>query len=240
MWSDTMYDTKVVDSGYEPGLEKSMVGSHSFDLLVSDGVKGAAIEVINQRQDHEMIKTDQKKNMKRSKRLRKAKEKWNTSEDRQKDVWSEEEDHILIEAHKVVGNKWSKISRELPGRSENDIKNHWNAAIRRADWKKTKQIDENASMPQDSILKNYIRCATINNKLRKDTEIAGNTKNSKNIFDGKMNMSLDDTNQTVKPWINASTSSTYGQEPAMFSCDDYFTKVCESMGDIEMLMDGWE
>lgn len=49
----------------------------------------------------------------------------------QKDAWSEEEDKLLIAIHKEVGNKWSEIARRLPGRSENTIKNHWNATKRR-------------------------------------------------------------------------------------------------------------
>nr|XP_043615720.1 transcription factor MYB98-like [Erigeron canadensis] len=48
-----------------------------------------------------------------------------------KDAWSEEEDKLLIAIHKEVGNKWSEIARRLPGRSENTIKNHWNATKRR-------------------------------------------------------------------------------------------------------------
>ncbi|KAJ9562495.1 hypothetical protein OSB04_007655 [Centaurea solstitialis] len=48
-----------------------------------------------------------------------------------KDAWSEEEDRVLIAIHKEVGNKWSEIARRMPGRSENTIKNHWNATKRR-------------------------------------------------------------------------------------------------------------
>ncbi|OAY65212.1 myb-related protein Zm38-like [Ananas comosus] len=45
--------------------------------------------------------------------------------------FSHDEDELIVKLHSLLGNKWSVIARSLPGRTDNEIKNHWNTHIRR-------------------------------------------------------------------------------------------------------------
>lgn len=59
-----------------------------------------------------------------------------------KEEWTSEEDDVLIKSQQVYGNKWSLISRLLPGRSAVCIKNRWNLINRRKHNQKNKAIDK--------------------------------------------------------------------------------------------------
>lgn len=49
--------------------------------------------------------------------------------------WTWAEEQILVDSHQQLGNSWSKIAKQLWGRTETDIKNHWCASCElRADW----------------------------------------------------------------------------------------------------------
>ena len=42
-----------------------------------------------------------------------------------------EEDSQILQAHSVHGNKWAVISRSMPGRTDNQVKNRFNSTLRR-------------------------------------------------------------------------------------------------------------
>ncbi|XP_006285855.2 transcription factor MYB115 [Capsella rubella] len=124
-----------------------------------------------------------------------------------KTAWTEEENQILVAVHKVVGTKWYSISQHLPGRTENNIKNRWNATKRRVQ----NQSGENSNLADNNVLENYIRYVTINNdNLSKTTE--------------DVNLNMDVGTQTNEPLVNASTTSYYVPMPENFTWENYITE----------------
>ncbi|XP_052735290.1 transcription factor MYB33 isoform X1 [Vigna angularis] len=51
--------------------------------------------------------------------------------DLKKGAFTQEEENRILELHAKLGNKWARMASELPGRTDNEIKNYWNTRIKR-------------------------------------------------------------------------------------------------------------
>ncbi|KAI3789487.1 hypothetical protein L2E82_02284 [Cichorium intybus] len=48
-----------------------------------------------------------------------------------KEDFTPEEENKILKLHAKYGNRWSRLARHLPGRTDNEIKNFWNTRLKR-------------------------------------------------------------------------------------------------------------
>ncbi|KNA08480.1 hypothetical protein SOVF_162020 [Spinacia oleracea] len=59
--------------------------------------------------------------------------------------FTEEEDNIILSLYISIGSRWSIIAAQLPGRTDNDIKNYWNTRLKKKLLGRRKQQHQNGS-----------------------------------------------------------------------------------------------
>ncbi|KAE8682707.1 Transcription factor RAX3 [Hibiscus syriacus] len=57
--------------------------------------------------------------------------------------FSKEEDNIICSLYISIGSRWSIIAAQLPGRTDNDIKNYWNTKLKKKLLGRRKQYNNN-------------------------------------------------------------------------------------------------
>ncbi|XP_022148321.1 transcription factor MYB59 isoform X2 [Momordica charantia] len=63
---------------------------------------------------------------------------------------SSQEERLVLELHAKWGNRWSKIARKLPGRTDNEIKNYWRTHMRKKAQEKRRALSASLSSSSSS------------------------------------------------------------------------------------------
>ncbi|KAL0719801.1 hypothetical protein Bca4012_069125 [Brassica carinata] len=65
--------------------------------------------------------------------------------------FSPQEEDLIVHLHSMIGNRWSQIATQLPGRTDNEIKNFWNTTLK-------KRLKNNSNNTSSGSLPNNIIC----------------------------------------------------------------------------------
>ncbi|RID68946.1 hypothetical protein BRARA_C01072 [Brassica rapa] len=89
-----------------------------------------------------------------------------------------QEEHLVLELHAKWGNRWSKIARKLPGRTDNEIKNYWRTHMRKKSQEKKKRPMSPTSSSSNCCSSSMTTAATqdtggTNGKMNQECEEGG-------------------------------------------------------------------
>ncbi|GMJ14040.1 hypothetical protein HRI_005073200 [Hibiscus trionum] len=97
--------------------------------------------------------------------------------DLKRESFTPQEEELVIRLHAAIGSRWSLIAQQLPGRTDNDVKNYWNTKLK----KKLSEmgIDPVTHKPFSQILADY---GNIGGLPKSRTRIGSLNRDMKNTF----------------------------------------------------------
>ncbi|XP_043697187.1 transcription factor WER-like [Telopea speciosissima] len=63
--------------------------------------------------------------------------------------FSPQEALLIIQLHRILGNRWSQIAKNLPGRTDNEVKNFWNSSVKKKLFSHV--VSDLATIPDDHV-----------------------------------------------------------------------------------------
>ncbi|XP_058740494.1 transcription factor MYB61-like [Vicia villosa] len=135
--------------------------------------------------------------------------------DLKRGAFSIEEENSIIELHALLGNRWSQIAAQLPGRTDNEIKNLWNSNLKKK--LRQKGIDPNTHQTISESVENndkekekQVEAEKSNNQIQKSS-FGSNEVNS---------IPMDNNNTNYPVERNSSSNSKINNSSCFISSEN--------------------
>lgn len=115
--------------------------------------------------------------------------------DLKRGTFNAEEEQIIIDVHRILGNKWAQIAKHLPGRTDNEVKNFWNSCI------KKKLLSQGLDPSTHNLMPSHKRSSSSSNNNNNIPKPSKTTSMNKNPTHGQSTTAFSITN------INPPTST---------------------------------
>ncbi|XP_054821568.1 transcription factor MYB35-like [Prosopis cineraria] len=143
------------------------------------------------------------------------------------DSFTPQEEDLILKLHAAIGSRWSMIAQQLPGRTDNDVKNYWNTKLKK---KLTDMgIDPITHKPFSKLLADY---GNIGGIKKPSTRIGSLSKDFKNAVSFKSDSfpKLPSTSPKLEPSTESSFfSNTHVMEkeiiPAAIFGEGFFSSI---------------
>ncbi|KAM7498218.1 hypothetical protein LguiA_022632 [Lonicera macranthoides] len=135
--------------------------------------------------------------------------------------YTKEEEDIILNLHESLGNRWSTIAAHLPGRTDNEIKNHWHTHLEK---KLQKTSISTRKEPKNEITQDKISQPNSTFLDLKTHKILESYPLSPKPSSSELSSSTITDNSSTKPEKFVAEDDAFSSELFEVDCGDFWTE----------------